>query len=102
MSVKKILLFSTLFFALSAIEVKSQPYNIVIKGGRVIDAKNNIDVVTDIAINEGKIALVAKNIDSSQGSQVVNARGMLVTPGLIDIHGHVFAGTEPDHYLSNG
>ncbi|HEX8676042.1 MAG TPA: amidohydrolase/deacetylase family metallohydrolase, partial [Segetibacter sp.] len=87
---------------LCAIKVKSQPYDIVIKGGRVVDAKNNIDAVTDIAINEGKIALVAKNIDSSQGSQVVNARGMLVTPGLIDIHGHVFAGTEPDHYLSNG
>jgi dihydroorotase len=102
MLVKKILLFSTLFFVLRTIEVKSQPYNIVIKGGRVVDAKNNIDAVTDIAINEGKIALVAKNIDSSQGSQVVNARGMLVTPGLIDIHGHVFAGTEPDHYLSNG
>ena len=102
MLVKKILLFSTLFFVLRTIEVKSQPYNIVLNGGRVIDAKNNIDVVTDIAINEGKIALVAKNIDSSQGSQVVNARGMLETPGLIDIHGHVFAGTEPDHYLSNG
>ena len=102
MLVKKILLFSTLLFVLRTIEVKSQPYNIVIKGGRVVDAKNNIDAVTDIAINEGKIALVAKNIDSSQGSQVVNARGMLVTPGLIDIHGHVFAGTEPDHYLSNG
>jgi len=100
--VKKILLFSTLFFVLRAIEAKSQPYNIIIKGGRVVDAKNNIDAVTDIAINEGRIALVTKNIDSSQGSQVVNARGMLETPGLIDIHGHVFAGTEPDHYLSNG
>src|SRR5215210_8504924 len=102
MLVKKILLFSTLFFVLCTIKVKSQSYDIVIKGGRVVDAKNNIDAVTDIAINEGKIALVAKTIDSSQGSQVVNARGMYVTPGLIDIHGHVFAGTEPDHYLSNG
>ena len=56
----------------------------------------------DIAINDGKIALVAKNIDAAKASQVVDAKGMYVTPGLIDIHGHVFAGTEPDHYLSNG
>jgi dihydroorotase len=52
---------------LRTIEVKSQPYNIVIKGGRVVDAKNNIDVVTDIAINEGKIALVAKTLIQARG-----------------------------------
>lgn len=102
MSIKNILFFSTLFLTLSFTKVKSQTYNIVIKGGRVVDAKNNIDGIMDIAINEGKIALVAKNIDASQGIQVVDAKGMYVTPGLIDIHGHVFAGTEPDHYLSNG
>lgn len=102
MTIKNVLLFSTLFLTLNFLEVKSQTYNIVIKGGRVIDAKNNIDGIMDIAINEGKIALVAKNIDAGQGSQVVDAKGMCVTPGLIDIHGHVFAGTEPDHYLSNG
>lgn len=102
MSIKNILLFSTLFLTLNFTEVNSQTYNIVIKGGHVVDAKNNIDGIMDIAINEGKIALVAKNIDASQGIQVVDAKGMYVTPGLIDIHGHVFAGTEPDHYLSNG
>ena len=37
-----------------------------------------------------------------EAGQVVDAKGMYVTPGLIDIHGHVFFGTEPDHYLSNG
>src|SRR3712207_6749629 len=56
----------------------------------------------DVAINDGKIVQVAKNIDTKGAIQVVNAKGMYVTPGLIDIHGHVFAGTEPDHYLSNG
>ncbi len=64
--------------------------------------KNNIDGIMDVAINEGKIAQVAKNIDAKQGRQIVDAKGMYVTPGLIDMHGHVFAGTEPDHYLSNG
>ncbi|WP_276347008.1 amidohydrolase/deacetylase family metallohydrolase [Daejeonella sp. JGW-45] len=77
-------------------------YRIVIKGGHVIDAKNNINELMDIAIQDGKIARVAKNIDTALAAQTVNARGMFVTPGLIDIHAHVFYGFEPDHYLSNG
>ena len=80
----------------------SQKYSIVIKGGQVIDPKNNINAVMDIAVADGKIVKVDKNIDTTGASQVVDAKGMFVTPGLIDIHGHVFAGTEPDHYLSNG
>ncbi|MGV3557286.1 amidohydrolase/deacetylase family metallohydrolase [Larkinella arboricola] len=82
--------------------VQAQTYSIVIKGGQVIDPKNNINEVMDVAISNGKIALVAKNIDARQGKQVVNAKGMYVTPGLIDLHGHVYFGTEPNHYLSNG
>ena len=80
----------------------AQNYNIVIKGGHVIDPKNNVNGVMDIAIKDGKIAQLAKNIDAKQAIQVVDAKGMYVTPGIIDIHGHVFCGTEPDHYLSNG
>lgn len=77
-------------------------YSIIIKGGRVIDAKNKINEVMDVAIQDGKIAKVAKNIDATLGSQIVNANGMYVSPGLIDMHTHLFWGTEPDHYLSNG
>lgn len=77
-------------------------YSIVIKGGHIIDPKNGIDGVMDIAVADGKIALVAKNIDASKATQVVNAKGMYVTPGLIDIHTHVFWGVEPDHQYSNG
>ncbi|MEP7374302.1 MAG: amidohydrolase/deacetylase family metallohydrolase [Chitinophagaceae bacterium] len=87
---------------LSSFFVWAQSYDIVIKGGHVIDPKNNIDAVTDIAINDGKIVQVANNIDAAKARQVVDAKGMYVTPGLIDIHAHVFFGTEPDHYLSNG
>lgn len=90
------------FYFFSFFPVCAQSYNIVIKGGHVIDPKNNIDAITDIAINEGKIVQVANNIDASKATQVVQAKGMYVTPGLIDIHAHVFFGTEPDHYLSNG
>src|SRR5215210_537040 len=80
----------------------SQPYSILIKDGHVLDPKNNIDGVVDIAINDGKIVQLAKNIDSKQAVQVINAKGLLVTPGLIDIHSHNFWGTEPDHQYENG
>ena len=79
-----------------------QQYNIVIKDGHVIDPKNNIDAIMDVAITDGKIALVAKSIDAKQAVQVVNAKGLYVVPGLIDIHCHNFFGTQPDHYLSDG
>ncbi|HZG24996.1 MAG TPA: amidohydrolase/deacetylase family metallohydrolase [Chitinophagaceae bacterium] len=79
----------------------AQTYDIVIKGGHLIDPKNNIDAITDVAISNGTIAKIAKAIDGKEGRQVVNATGKYVTPGLIDIHAHVFAGTE-DRYLSNG
>jgi dihydroorotase len=80
----------------------AQTYQLVIKGGHVIDPKNNRNGVMDVAINADTIAAVARNIDPGGARQVVQAKGMYVTPGLIDLHGHVFAGTEPDHYLSNG
>jgi dihydroorotase len=80
----------------------AQSYDIVIKGGHVIDPKNNIDEIMDIAINKGSIILVSKNIDPKEGIQVVDAKGMYVTPGLIDIHTHDFYGTEPDHQYEDG
>ena len=94
----------------------SKPYSIIIKGGHVIDPKNNIDEVMDIAINsaqgnqtartantvEGKIALVAKKIDANLGVKVIDAKGMFVTPGLIDLHVHVFSGTNLKQEYMNG
>jgi dihydroorotase len=79
----------------------AQDYTIVIKGGHVIDPKNKINEVMDVAIKDDKIALVAKNIDPKQ-AQVIDAKGFFVTPGLIDIHSHNFFGTKEDHYLGDG
>ncbi|MGC3946136.1 MAG: amidohydrolase/deacetylase family metallohydrolase [Chryseolinea sp.] len=79
----------------------AQDYTLVIKGGHVIDAKNNINEVMDVGIKDDKIVRVAKNIDA-KGAQVVDAKGLYVTPGLIDIHSHNFYGTQDDHYLSDG
>jgi len=65
-------------------------YDLLIKGGRVIDPAQNIDDKLDIAISGGKIATVAKDIPSSESQRVVDASAKLVTPGLIDVHCHVF------------
>src|SRR5689334_23091983 len=92
-------LFSLLFFVTI---VCSQSYNIVIKNGHVIDPKNNIDAVMDIAVSNGKVVQVAKNIDPSKAGQVIDAKGLYVTPGLIDIHTHNFAGTQLNQAYMNG
>ena len=93
-----VLVFLTIVWHLST----AQNYAIVIKGGHVIDPKNNINEVMDVAVNDGKIVKVAKTIDESKATQVVNAKGLYVTPGLIDAHVHVFYGTDPERAYSNG
>jgi len=79
----------------------AQNYDLLLKGGHLIDAKNGIDKVMDVAIKDGKIAMVDSNIPESQSKLVVDAKGMIVGPGLIDIHSHNFHGTEHDAYLSD-
>ena len=69
-------------------------YDIVIKGGHVIDPKNNIDAVMDVAIKGNKIAMVAQNINEKGAGKVIDAKGLYVTPGLIDAHVHVYYGTK--------
>ncbi|HNR40873.1 MAG TPA: amidohydrolase/deacetylase family metallohydrolase [Bacteroidales bacterium] len=90
-----------LFFVMAG-AMKAQTYNIVIKGGHVIDPKNNINEVMDVAVKDGKIAKLAKNIDAKEGIQVVNAQGLYVTPGLIDIHVHVYQGNYLNQQYMNG
>ncbi|HWB83813.1 MAG TPA: amidohydrolase/deacetylase family metallohydrolase [Bryobacteraceae bacterium] len=77
-----------------AVTAGAQPrYDLLLKGGHVIDARNNIDRVTDVAIANGKIARVADNIPAAEAKRTVNVSGLYVTPGIIDIHVHVYAGT---------
>lgn len=78
----------------------SQTIDLLIRNGHVIDPKNNIDGVMDVAIQGNKIVQVAKNI-SQEARKVVDATGLYVTPGVIDLHGHHFFGTQPNAYLSN-
>jgi len=95
------LLFITVLLMMSGLTM-AQTFSIVIKGGHIIDPKNNIDAIMDLAINEGRIAIVAKNIDEKEGKRVINAKGMFVTPGIIDLHVHLYYGTKMDQGLMNG
>ena len=70
-----------------------QKYDLLLKGGRVIDPKNGISAVRDLAIANGKVAAVAAKIDPAEAVKVVDVAGYYVTPGLVDIHVHVYAGT---------
>ncbi len=81
---------------------QAQQFDLLLKGGRLIDPRNRIDSVMDIAISGGKIARVGQDIPADQGKQVVNTAGLIVAPGLIDIHVHVFYGIEPDGSYSSG
>ncbi len=81
----------------------AQPqYDLLLKGGHVIDPRNRISGVRDVAIKDGRIAAVSANIPASAAARTVNAAGLYVVPGLVDIHVHVFAGTgEPDSYAGD-
>jgi dihydroorotase len=69
-----------------------QKYDLLLKGGHVIDPRNRVSAVRDVAIADGKVAAVAANIDPGAALKVVDVSGLYVTPGLVDIHVHVFAG----------
>jgi dihydroorotase len=72
----------------------AQPeFDLLLKGGHLIDGKNNISAVRDVAIAGGRIALVSANIDPSRATKTINLNGLYVTPGLVDIHVHVYNGT---------
>lgn len=98
---KLFVFFSILFFFYSPI-AQAQQYDILIKGGHAIDAKNNLDKVVDFGIKDGKIARVAPNIPSSEGKVVVDAKGLYVSPGFVDIHSHNYHGVNPHTEYSNG
>ena len=85
----KLLIFILLVSAATA----QTEYDLLLKGGRVIDAKNQLSAVRDVGIRNGRIAEVASRIDPSKAAKVVDVSGRLVTPGLVDIHVHVYAST---------
>jgi len=84
------------FVAVSAFA--QPPYDLLLKGGHVLDSRNRVNGVMDVAVTGDKIAAVAPNIPADRAKRVINAAGLYVTPGLVDMHAHVFAGTMGPEY----
>jgi len=82
-----------LFLAAAVARAAEPKYDLLLRGGHVIDPKNGVDAVRDVAIAGGKVAAVAARIDPADAFKTIDVSGLYVTPGLIDIHVHVFAGT---------
>src|SRR5580765_512977 len=91
-----------LLFVFQQLLLFAQQFEMVIKIGHVIDRKNGIDNILDVAISYGRIVKIAKDIDTQNVSQVIDARGTYDVPGLIDIHAHVFCGSDPQRHFCNG
>jgi dihydroorotase len=89
-----------LLFGVAA-SAQQAPYDLVLKGGHVVDPKNNVDAVRDVGIRDGKIAAVSANLPASAARKTIDVSGLYVTPGLVDMHVHVFWGPKND-VLTNG
>ena len=78
--------------------LQGQEYDLLIKNGHVIDPKNNIDTIKDVAVANGRILKIDYDISPTQSKKTVDATGLYVVPGLIDIHTHVFVGSKADKF----
>ncbi len=81
-----------IFLIFLSVIVHAQEIDILIKNGHVLDPKNNIDGIMDVAIANGKIAAVGEDLVEENVKTIIDATGLYVCPGLIDIHTHVFVG----------
>jgi len=87
-----------LFVLMASSGLAQARYDLVLKGGHVIDAKNQISAIRDVAISQGRIAAVAENIPASEARRTIDVSSLYVTPGLVDMHEHVFAGSMNREY----
>lgn len=89
----KVTFASILLLGCLGLSAQQSTYDLLLKGGHVIDPKNHISKVMDVAVNSGRIANVAENIPASQAKRVADVKGLYVTPGLVDMHVHVYYAT---------
>ena len=97
---KKTVFVILIFFQLQS--VFAQFADLVIKGGHVIDPKNNINGIYDVAVSKGKITRITRHMGTQSAVKVIDARGLYVVPGLIDIHTHDFYGPDSTRHFCNG
>lgn len=81
-------LLATVLILAAGVAAQGQTYDVLLKGGHVIDPKNDIDAVRDVAIRGDRIVAVEENIAPDGAKKVIDASGLYVTPGLVDIHTH--------------
>ena len=81
------------FSLLLGAAASAQQHDLLIKGAHVIDPRNNVNAVMDVAIRGGRVSAVAANIPAAQARKTIEAAGLYLTPGLVDIHAHVAHGT---------
>ncbi len=70
-------------------------YDLLVKGGTLVDPSQGINEERDVAISDGKVAEIRRGLSISSAEQVVNADGRIVTPGLVDMHAHVYDAVMP-------
>jgi N-acyl-D-aspartate/D-glutamate deacylase len=85
---------------------RKQPYDLIVKGGRVVDGCGNPWYPADIGIRDGKVAAIERSLDEGDAREVIQAQGMIVAPGFIDVHTHVDRGLletpSTENYISQG
>src|SRR6266542_1388906 len=67
-------------------------HDLLLRGGTVVDPSSGLDGISDIAVQDGVIARIATDIPSAEATRTIEVAGKIVTPGLIDLHAHVFEG----------
>ena len=67
-------------------------YDLLIKGGTVVDPSQGLNAVRDVALSGGKVAAIEDGLPESKATEVVDAAGLIVTPGLMDLHVHAYWG----------
>lgn len=86
----------------SAPRLSAAKYDLLIKGGRVMDPSRRLDAIRDVGIVNGKIAAVEMNLAAADAASTLDATGKLVVPGLIDVHAHMRTKEMPAICLSHG
>ena len=92
--VHRFLLFLVLGLVLGTASI-AQDHDIILLNGHLIDAKNGINQPMDIAIRDGKVSKIAEKILPKEGKRVIDVKGLIISPGLIDPHTHVYVGEKP-------
>jgi len=80
----------------------SQEFDLLIKGAHLIDPKNGLDGIMDVAISGDTVSRVAEEIPMASASRVIDGQDLYVSPGFVDIHSHNYHGVNPETEYSNG